>query len=46
MRTLYECVCEEDHIFQSFQVFSIADWISEFVNNKKIAKRKFFKSGV
>lgn len=45
-QTLYACVCKEDHLFQAFQVFSIAHWINEFSLTKPIKSTKFFKFGV
>jgi len=45
-RTVYSCVSEEDHLFQSFQVFSIMHWMVEFLLLKPVVARKFCKSGV
>jgi hypothetical protein len=40
------CVAEQDHLFQAFQVFSIMEWDSEFRLNLPIQKKKHCKSGV
>jgi len=45
-RTIYTCVSQEDHLFQAFQVFSIAHWLCEFLSLKPIASKNFCKSGV
>lgn len=45
-RTLYQCASADDHVFQSFQVFSIADWQNQFINNKANIKNKYYKGGV
>lgn len=45
-RTVYSVVSQEDHLFQAFQVFSIAHWLTEFLNSRAITKRAFCKSGV
>ncbi len=45
-RTVYEVVSEDDHLFQAFQVFSIAHWSNEFSLLRPIIKKKFCKSGV
>lgn len=45
-RITYTCVSEEDHLFQSFQVFSVAHWLVEFKNIKPINRKKFSKVGV
>ena len=45
-RVVYKCIHEQDHLFQAFQVFSIAHWDTEFRNIKKITRKAFFKSGI
>ena len=45
-RTVYSCVSSEDHLFQAFQVFSIAQWYHEFNLIKPIKTKTFAKSGV
>jgi len=45
-RTIYECFSEEDHLFQAFQVFSIAHWMNEFRNIKPIVTKDFCKGFV
>lgn len=45
-RTVYECISENNHIFQAFQVFSIVHWNCEFLNLKPIRGKNFCKSGV
>ncbi len=45
-RTVYEVVSEDDHLFQAFQVFSIAHWSNEFNLLKPVIKRSHAKSGV
>lgn len=45
-RTIYSCVTEDDHLFQAFQVFSIAHWMCEFALLKPVVKTTFCKSGV
>jgi len=45
-RTIYECIAQENHLFQAFQVFSIAHWNTEFKNIVPIETKRFFKSGV
>ena len=42
-RTVYECFSEEDHLFQAFQVFSIAHWRNEFNSVKPINTKEFCK---
>lgn len=44
-RTLYHCVSPEDHLIAAFRVFSISQWINEFVNVKPIQKKTFSKTG-
>jgi intein/homing endonuclease len=44
-RTVYECVADEDHLFQAFQVFSIAQWMNEFNLIKPANIKKFCKFG-
>ena len=44
-RTIYKCISEQDHSFQSLQVFSIMAWDTEFRLAKPIRKKEFFKSG-
>lgn len=46
VRTVYECVASQNHLFQAFQVFAIAQWYNEFNLNKAIKKTSYFKSGV
>jgi len=45
-RTVYSCVAQENHLFQAFQVFSIAQWYCEFQLISPVRKKTFFKSGV
>jgi len=45
-RVTYSCVAQENHLFQSFQVFSIAQWNCEFLNIKPISTKTFCKTGV
>lgn len=45
-RTVYSCVCQENHLFQSFQVFSICHWLCEFLLSKPVGNKNFCKSGV
>ncbi len=45
-RTIYECISQENHLFQAFQVFSIAQWMNEFNLIKPVQRTDFFKSGV
>jgi hypothetical protein len=45
-RTVYACISAENHLFQAFQVFSIAQWYNEFKNIRPIPKKTFFKSGI
>lgn len=45
-RITYKCLAEADHMFQAFQVFSIAEWSNAFNLIKPIVKKKFCKSGV
>jgi len=35
---LYHCVSENDHLFDMFRVFAIAQWIHEFRNTKNMQK--------
>jgi hypothetical protein len=43
-RTIYECISSENHLFQAFQVFSIAQFFNEFnTAAKALRKREFFK---
>ena len=44
-RTVYSCVCEEDHLFAAFRVFAIAHWNNEFRNLKPVNWKKFCKTG-
>ncbi len=44
-RILYECAAQEDHLFQAFQVFSIVQWLCEFLLTKPIAEKKHAKGG-
>jgi len=46
MRIVYSCVAQENHLFQAFQVFSIAQWCNEFFGQKPINTKTFAKSGV
>ena len=46
VRTVYSCVSENDHLFQAFQVFSIAHWYMEFNLLKPVHNKGFCKSGV
>ena len=46
MRTVYSCLSSDDHLFQAFQVFSIAQWYNEFNNAKSIIRKEFYKLGV
>jgi len=34
-RTIFDCLAPEDHRFQSFQVFALAKWLTEFKLNLK-----------
>ncbi len=45
-RIVYDCVAQEDHLFQAFQVFSIAQWMCEFLLIKPISSKNFCKTGV
>lgn len=45
-RTLYQCASADDHVFQAFQVFSIADWNNQFINNKNRIKKNYYKGGI
>jgi len=45
-RTVYDCVAQENHLFQAFQVFSICHWHKEFSLLKPITRKSFCKSGV
>jgi len=45
-RTIYECVSENNHLFDSFRVFSIAEWSNEFNLIKPIRKKTYCKTGV
>ena len=45
-RVIYECLTEEDHLFDAFKVFAIAQWDKEFSIIKPVKVKKFFKSGV
>lgn len=45
-RTVYECFAEENHIFQAFQVFSIAEWMNEFNLIKPVMLKEFSKGFV
>jgi hypothetical protein len=42
-RTVYECVSEENHIFQAFQVFSMAQWLNEFRLIRPVINKEFAK---
>ena len=42
-RTIYECISSENHLFQAFQVFSIAQFFNEWKTNKGIRRKEFFK---
>jgi len=45
-RISYACICEEDHLFAAFRVFSIVEWMEEFNIIKPITVKKFGKTGV
>jgi len=45
-RIIYKCVAEQDHLFQTFQVFSIMQWNMEFKLVKPIQTKEFCKTGV
>ena len=45
-RTTYACLAKADHIFQAFQVFSIAHWQAEFLGRKPIKTKQFCKGVV
>lgn len=45
-RVIYHCNSPEDHLFQSFQVFSIVQWMVEFKLLKPVMTKKFAKRGV
>ena len=42
-RTIYSSLSADGHLFQAFQVFSIAHWFNEFNNAKGVIKKEFFK---
>lgn len=42
-RTIYSSLSADDHLFQAFQVFSIAHWYNEFNNARGVIKKEFFK---
>lgn len=44
-RVKYMCVAQEDHLFQSFQVFAIMQWNCEFLNAKAVSGKSFSKTG-
>lgn len=46
VRTVYSCLAEENHLFQAFQVFSIAQWYNAFNLLKPINRKQFSKLGV
>lgn len=39
-RTLYKCMSKNDHLFDAFRVFAIAQWIWEFENLEKPVKKE------
>lgn len=45
-RTLYTCISSEDHLFASFRVFGITEWINYLTIVNTIQKKSFCKSGV
>lgn len=45
-RIEYKCVAPADHLYQAFQVFSIMQWLCEFLIIKPIMKKQFAKRGV
>ena len=45
-RTVYECISSENHLFQAFQVFSIAQFFNEWKTNKGLKKKDFYKGFV
>lgn len=45
-RITYKCAADQDHLFQTFQVFSIMQWDTEFRLVKPIQTKEFYKSGV
>ena len=45
-RTIYDCVADENHLFQAFQVFAISEWMNVFNLVKPINIKKFSKGGV
>jgi len=45
-RTLYDCISEENHLLQSFQVFAISQWNNEFIIVKPITVKQFAKRGI
>jgi len=45
-RLRYELMSEEDHLFQAFQVFSIAHWMNEFNLLRPIEAKLHCKTGV
>jgi len=44
LRVVYNCTADEDHLFQAFQVFSIADWNTAFLNIRPITTKRFCKT--
>ncbi len=45
-RTIYNCVSQENHLFQAFQVWSILQWMCEFMLVKPVVVKIFGKTGV
>ena len=44
-RTNYDCLASENHLYQSFQVFAIMQWLGELQLNKPILNKSRAKSG-
>ena len=45
-RTIYQCVSQDDHLFQAFQIFAILQWNVEFLLLKPVKVKDFYKGGV
>ena len=45
-RTIYDCIADENHLFQAFQVFAIAEWFNAFNLVKPVITKTFSKGGV
>ena len=42
-RRIYECACEEDHLFSAFKVFAISYFLNQFNTTKPLMKKTFSK---